>query len=415
MRKTSKSVSRRASSKRVRARARPRRRDQRARALETALAALAHDIRTPLGGILALSELLAASEIGERERTWALSIKETTEHLALLTTLLVDAVRAQAAGLILRRDAFRPRELADAIAALLKARAQAKGLEATISIADDLPEAVLGDPVRLRAALENLTDNAVKFTDAGSVGLAVSAKRAARGRVRLTFVVTDSGIGLRRAEIARLIRPFAQSNEEVARRYGGAGLGLVSVKRLAEAMGGGLKVTSVLGSGSTFTLSVVVEKAQQSSSASSDAGIGAQAAEASPARGLHVLCAEDNPFGRVILNTILTELGHRAEFVSSGEGACATVAGADFDAVLMDVTLSGFDGIEATRRIRALESARGRVPIIGISGRSTQADEASARAAGMDAYLTKPISAKALAETLAALTSAGPLHGGEPR
>jgi CheY-like chemotaxis protein len=123
-----------------------------------------------------------------------------------------------------------------------------------------------------------------------------------------------------------------------------------------------------------------------------------------PTRHLHVLCAEDNPFGRVVLNTILGELGHRADFVSSGEGAYASVARADFDALLMDVTLSGLDGTEATRRIRALPAPRGQIPIIGISGRSTPEDEAAARAAGMNAYLTKPISAKLLAETLTALT-----------
>src|SRR5262249_41511979 len=158
--------------------------------------------------------------------------------------LLVDAVKAEAAGLALRRDAFAPRALANAVAALLAARAQAKGLQVETAVAADLPDAVLGDAVRLRAALENLADNAIKFTDWGRIALAATAERAARGRVRLVFSVTDSGIGLGAAEIRRLFRPFAQASADVARRYGGAGLGLVSVRRLAQAMGGGLKVTS---------------------------------------------------------------------------------------------------------------------------------------------------------------------------
>jgi CheY-like chemotaxis protein len=401
MRKIGTSVPRRSRAKITRRAPRPR---KGARALETALAALAHDIRTPLGGILALSELLAASEIGERERGWAQTIKGTAEHLSSLATLLVDAVKAESAGLALRREVFDPLRLANAVAALLAARAQAQGLEVETAIAADLPHAVIGDQVRLRAALENLADNAVKFTQSGRVSFAVAAERAARDRVRLAFSVTDSGIGLTPTEIRRLFRPFVQASEEVARRYGGAGLGLVSVKRLAEAMGGGLKVTSTPGRGSTFKLSVVVEKAPAGADAVTGTNGARRAAGMPPTRHLHVLCAEDNPFGRVVLNTILGELGHRADFVSSGEGAYASVARADFDALLMDVTLSGLDGTEATRRIRALPAPRGQIPIIGISGRSTPEDEAAARAAGMDAYLTKPISARLLAETLTALT-----------
>ncbi len=195
------------------------------RAIEATLADVAHEIRTSLTGILALGELLATSELGERERGWATSIKTTAEHLALLTSLIVDAARAQSKGLVLRRELVRPHRLAEAVAITLKARAEAKSLVSESAIAADLPDAVIGDPMRLRAALENLTDNAVKFTERGSIRFEVASARAARGRVRLTFTVTDSGIGLTAAEIKRLFRPFAQANEKIARRYGGAGLG----------------------------------------------------------------------------------------------------------------------------------------------------------------------------------------------
>ena len=370
------------------------------RAIEATLADIAHEIRTPLTGILALGELLATSELGERERGWATAIKSTAEHLALLTSLIVDAARADARGLVLRRELIRPSQLADAIAASLAARAEAKGLEDEAHISENLPAAVIGDPLRLRAALENLIDNAVKFTERGGVRLDVASEPAGRGKVRLVFTVTDSGIGLTPVEIKRLFRPFAQANERVARRYGGAGLGLAFVKRVAKAMGGDLKVASAPGGGSRFCLTAVVDKVAGAATHG-----GAAPATASPARPLTILCVEDNPYGRVVLNTILTELGHRADFVGTGEAAVETVARGGYDAVLMDVTLPGIDGLEATRRVRAIDGAAGRVPIVGISGRAKADNEAAGRAAGMDGYLIKPLSPSALTQVLGALAA----------
>jgi len=370
------------------------------RAIEATLADIAHEIRTPLTGILALGELLATSELGERERGWATSIKTTAEHLSLLTTLIVDAARAESRGLVLRRELVRPQRLVESVAVTLKARAEAKALESESVIAGDLPAAVIGDALRLRAALENLTDNAVKFTERGSIRFEAACERAARGRVRLVFTVTDSGIGLTAAEIKRLFRPFAQASEKVARRYGGAGLGLAFVKRIANAMGGGLTVTSVPEGGSRFRLTVLVDEVKPSDTAVAG---GTAAARAPALRPLHILCVDDNPYGRVLLNTILTELGHRADFVGTGEAAVDAVAHARYDAVLMDVTLPGIGGIEATRRIRALSGDAARVPIVGISGEAAAVDETAGRAAGMNGYVTKPLSPGALTAALEVL------------
>jgi two-component system, sensor histidine kinase len=365
------------------------------RAVEATLADVAHEIRTPLTGILALGELLATSELGERERAWATAIKSTAEHLALLTSLIVDAARADAKGLVLRRELIRPRRLAEVLTASLAGRAEAKGLEHGTDIAAALPEAVIGDALRLRAALENLIDNAVKFTERGSVRLGVASEGAARGKVRLVFTVTDSGIGLTAAEIKRLFRPFAQANEHIARRYGGAGLGLTFVKRIAKAMGGDLTVKSEPGRGCRFRMRVTLDKVAEAVEAASSEGAAARHA---PIRPLAVLCVEDNPHGRVLLNTILAELGHRADFVGTGAGAVEAVARGSYDVVVMDVTLPDIDGVEATRRIRALPGQTGRVPIVGVSGRVNA--EAAGRAAGMNGYLTKPLSPSALTQAL---------------
>ncbi len=442
-----------------------------AAATEASLVAYAHDIRTALTGILALSELLATSTIGERERRWADGIKGSAEHLSSLTTLMIDAAQAQGGVIKLRDDVFDLRELITAVANSLSARAETKNLVTEVAVADDLPERVRGDVVRLRAALENLIDNAVKFTERGKVRLELGVEPAKRGRMTLAFSLSDTGIGLKPGEIHRLFRPFTQANADIARRYGGTGLGLVVVKALAKRMGGDLTVTSAYGEGSTFRFAVqvktvaVVEAAdpdQKNSpdpdaaseydanvetdgksdpdnsnlnqsdldnsarDAKSDAGfardakrnakfalkpksnakLGAELKPAilppakPPAPRLSVLCVEDNPYGRVILNTLLTELGHRADFASTGEEAVAAMTRA-YEAVLMDMTLPGIDGLEATRRIRTLAAPAGETPIIGISGRSEPGDEAAAQAAGINAYLRKPLSPKALSDALA--------------
>jgi CheY-like chemotaxis protein len=208
----------------------------------------------------------------------------------------------------------------------------------------------------------------------------------------------DAGIGLSPSEARQLFRPYAQASADVARRYGGAGLGLTFVKRLAKAMGGDLTVESRKGKGSTFTLTVLTEAVP--------VGETARVRPARPQRSLTLLYAEDNPYARVVMNTILGEFGHRVDFVETGEAAVDAVAARRYDAVLMDVTLSGLDGLEATRRIRALPGEAARIPVIGISATGDAAAQARAREAGMSAYLMKPVTPAQLAETLSRLVGA---------
>lgn len=382
--------------------------------VQAALAAFAHEVRTPLTGILAISDLLATSDLGERERRWADTIKAGAEHLASLATLFVDAARSSkgagkgvGGGNTLRQDLFDLRTLARNAGDSLAGRAAAKGLQAEVDISEKLPGLVVGDPVRLRAALENLIDNAVKFTEHGGVALAVAPWRSAKskdkskgktkgkGRVGVAFAVSDSGIGLTMAEIKRLFRPFTQANVTIASRFGGAGLGLSSVKQLARAMGGDITVAPRRGGGATFTLTMSLDATGSGKPRKSK---GEAEAEADAVAALRVLSVEDNPFGRVVLNTILTELGHHAEFIGRGEDAVNRLAQGAFDAVLMDMVLPGINGVEAIRRIRTMATPLAQIPIIGVSGRGE--DEVASREAGADAFLVKPVSPRALATAL---------------
>lgn len=364
--------------------------------VQAALAGLAHEVRTPLNGILVLAELLAVSDLPAREREWAASLKSAAEHLANLTTIVVDGARAGSGALTPRRQPFDVRANAEALGRSLEARAAAKGLAATVGLADTLPRSALGDPVLLRAAVENLVDNAVKFTERGAIAFSAQAEPAQDGRVRLTFTVTDGGIGISAAALRRLFRPFAQASRQVARRFGGAGLGLAFARQVARALGGDLTAESAPGKGSRFCFQALVEKAPPD--------LGAAAAgptTAADGRALRILCAEDNPYGRVMFNTMAAALGHRIDFVTSGEAAVEAARTDAYDLVLMDVTLPGMNGIEATRRIRALAGLDG-PPVIGISGRGDAAEESAGRAAGMASYLVKPVSPSALASVIAA-------------
>jgi CheY-like chemotaxis protein len=368
--------------------------------VEAALAAFAHEVRTPLTGIMAISDLLATSDLGERERRWADTIKAGAEHLSALATVFVDAAKPEKAQALIRDDLFDVRVLARAAGDSLAGRAAAKGLDCEVRIADNVPALVSGDRIRLRAALENLIDNAVKFTEQGGVALEVSASRRAKektgkdktSRTSVTFAVSDSGIGLTLPEIKRLFRPFSQANVSIASRFGGAGLGLSSVKQLARAMGGDVTAAQRVGGGTTFSFTVALVPAALRG--------GAKAGEVVPhaSHALRILSVEDNPFGRVVLNTILTELGHQAEFVGRGEDATARIEQGAFACVLMDMVLPGIDGVEAIRRIRMLAPQHGCIPVIGVSGRGE--DEAASRAAGADAFLLKPVSPRALATAL---------------
>ena len=210
------------------------------------------------------------------------------------------------------------------------------------------------------------------------------------------MTVSDSGIGISDAELSRLFRPFAQASKEIALKFGGSGLGLVQVRRLARSMHGNLKVESVSGQRQHVPSD---RHARPRPPQCRRCG----AARAADGEALDILCVEDNPYGRVVMNALVTELGHRATFAGSADAALSALAQGNADAVLMDVALPGVDGYEATRRIRALPGCAGRIAVIGICADQPPpaAQAAAAAAAGMNAWLVKPLSPRMLADALA--------------
>jgi CheY-like chemotaxis protein/HPt (histidine-containing phosphotransfer) domain-containing protein len=264
-------------------------------------------------------------------------------------------------------------------------RRENRGLELRFELDEHSPPIGVGDPTRLRQVLLNLVGNALKFTHKGGVTVAVSSRPEGEGRVRLRFEVRDTGIGMTPGQAAGLFRAFAQADRSTARRYGGSGLGLAISKRLVEAMGGEIGVESAPGVGSLFWFEVALGVG--------DAAVASGRAGFDPAsvRPLRLLLAEDIELNRDLLGDMLGRHGHEVVFAEDGAEAVELASRGGFDVVLMDVQMPVMDGVEATRRIRALPPPAGRVPIVALTANVMASERERYLGAGMDGHVMKPV------------------------
>jgi two-component system, sensor histidine kinase len=359
------------------------------------LAAMSHEIRTPMTGVLGMADLLAAQELTAEQRRYVDSMRSSGRHLLNVINDILDFSRIETGKLALETIDFRVSEMIEQVRSLIHPMALEKGLAFDVRLAPGLPAVVRGDPTRLRQILLNLGGNAVKFTSQGSVSLEVTGEADASGRVRYRFQVRDTGIGIAPDKLETLFTPFTQADRSTAREYGGSGLGLAISRRLADAMGGQIAVNSSVGQGSVFTFEVPLEPGDPGHrSATGDEALDAS----SPQR---ILVAEDAQINRDILRLALGARGHRVVFAHDGAAALASVQREAFDMVLMDVQMPVMDGVEATRRIRALEGDVRRIPIIGLTANVMSQEQAQYLQAGMDECLMKPIEWDRLAAAIA--------------
>lgn len=272
---------------------------------------------------------------------------------------------------------------------IVGALANAKRLALRVKLAPDLPQTVLGDPLRLGQVLLNLLSNAIKFTEVGSVTLFASRQGA-----QLVFKVSDTGIGMNEEQLSRLFKPFQQADGSTTRHFGGTGLGLAITKRILELMGGTIQVESRPGAGSSFEVSVPCIPAV--SQTENPALVGMSAAGDKPLAGLSILAAEDDPVNQAMLEAMLIEEGARVVMVDDGSQAVERVSREGrnaYDLVLMDVQMPQMDGLEATRRILALAPS---LPIIGQTAHAMPEEKAQCLAAGMVEHIAKPLESASL-------------------
>lgn len=368
--------------------------EQASQAKSRFLATLAHEVRTPMTGVLGMSELLLGTSLDVRQRGHVESIRRAGEHLMRLVNDALDLARIEAGKLELEEQDFDLRALVGEVAALMAPVAEQRGLAFHLRMDDAAPRGLRGDPGRVRQILLNLLGNAVKFTDHGEVALEVAT--AEQGGIR--FVVRDTGPGLNEEHKLRLFNRFEQADgARTAARYGGSGLGLAICHELAMAMGGRIEVDSTPGAGTAFHVHLPLPAAVPTATAAATR-VGA----IPPGRELDLLLVEDDSTVAEVLSGLLRAQGHRVAHAAHGLAALADVSVARFDMALLDLDLPGMDGLALARQLRAQGFTQ---PLLAVTARADADAEAQAREAGFDGFLRKPVTGEMLAAAIESVLS----------
>ena len=358
---------------------------------------VAHELRTQMGAVMNLVEILAETDLDPNQHTYADSLKGSTTGLLRVLNDVLEYGKIESGNLELVCQNFSPRNLVDAVIETLIVPCQTKGLMLRLEVDNDLPDQLYGDPLRIRQILSNLANNAVKFTERGSIDICLSVSSLTEENHLLKIAVKDTGIGLSEELKDQLFMPYKQADAQTSIQYGGTGLGLSICRQLVMMMDGNIGYNSKIGQGSNFWFNVKCKPFQPDADCEDDNGQSLHDVLAlEKQRQGHILIVEDNKTNQMLISTYLEKFGHTFEIADCGEDALEILKVGKFDVVLMDIIMTGIDGMDTTRHIRKTKGYARTIPIIALTANAMAGDRQKYLDAGMDAYISKPINAAEL-------------------
>lgn len=365
------------------------------------LASMSHEIRTPMTGIMGMADLLLTEDLKPEWAEKVHRIKGASAGLLKILNEILDLSKLDAGKMLVEDIVFEARPLIDEVINLTQQvcpHSKTDLIDISARIDGSVPRHVRGDPMRLRQILINLLGNAVKFTERGSVTLHCSVDPGNGG---LAFQVSDTGIGIKPEVLPNLFNAFTQADASISRTYQGTGLGLAICQRLIDLMNGSIAVDSRVGEGSVFSVRLPFPAANvQHVEASVEAAITEKTA-----RPLRVLVAEDVELNRIIVEAMLKRNGHTAVMAENGQEAVRAIDAEDFDAIVMDLRMPVMSGIDATRQIRQRPDEKSRIPIIALTADVMEESREACMAAGVDAFISKPVDPVEITEALESLVA----------